>query len=274
MHRAGQQQATLPVLGCPILGFWAWADGHNGKAGETMPETPRFVATVGMHSSASTWVFNVVRELMTAALGAENVVAAFADDVRELLAEQPLQGRHLVLKSHHGGAGWDSLVWLARPAVFVSIRDPRDGAISLAQRFRIPLADAARGIGVDCRRIERCADAGHPMLRYEDRFFEDPAMPGRLAEALGLTVDASVQQAIFERFSTAATRAFAANFSALPAERVMDNGKTVFDRVTQIHRTHIGDGRVGKWRDLLTPPNAAELTRYFAPFLARFGYPQ
>jgi hypothetical protein len=250
------------------------AIGHHGKALTTMPETPRFVATVGLHSSASTWVFNVVRELMTAALGDDKVVALYADDVRELLGEHALLGRHLLIKSHHGGAGWDSLVWLARPAIFLSIRDPRDAAISLAQRFAMPLADAVRGVGNDCRRIESCVEAGHPVLRYEDGFFADPAQPGRMAERLGMTVDADVQQAIFDRYSTAATRAFAANIPNLPAERVFDTGHTLLDRLTQIHRTHIGDGRIGKWQQLLTPADAAELTRYFAPFLTRFGYAQ
>jgi len=236
--------------------------GHNREVVDTMPETPRFVATVGLHGSASTWVFNVVRELMTAALGAEAVVAVYGDDVRGLLADHDLHGRHLVLKSHHGGPGWDSLVWLARPAIFVSIRDPRDAAISLRQRFGTNLTDAARGIAQDCRRVEQCADAGHPVLRYEDRFFEDAALPGRIAEQLGLAVAPDVLQAIFESYSTVAAKALAATIDE----------QTAFDPVTQIHRRHIGDGHVGKWRDLLDADSGMEITRYFSPFLTRFGY--
>jgi hypothetical protein len=235
--------------------------------------TPRLVATVGLHGSASTWVFNVVRELMEAALGAENVVGLYAEDAAGLFADPALAGRHVVLKSHHGGAGWDSLIWLARAPVFLSIRDPRDATLSLAQRFGISVADAARGIAQDCRRFERCADAGHLMLRYEDRFFEDAALPRHLADRLGLTVDPAMRQAIFNRYSTDSTRHFAANLAALPADRVIANDQVTLDRLTQIHRKHIGDGRVGKWRDLLTPQSGAELTRYFSAFLARFGYP-
>jgi hypothetical protein len=237
-----------------------------------MTETPRLVATVGIHGSASTWVFNVVRELMIAALGAEKVLSVYADDVPGLIADHALTGRHVVLKSHYGGTGWDSLIWLSRAPIFLSVRDPRDAAISLAQRFATPLMDAARGIAQDCRRLERCADAGHPVLRYEDRFFDDAGMPGRIAERLGLIVDAGVRQAIFDRYTTAATQAFAANIGDLPPERVLQTPHTTVDQVTQIHRTHIGDGRVGKWQELLDPRNAAEITRYFAPFLERFGY--
>jgi hypothetical protein len=239
-----------------------------------MSEAPRLVVTVGLHGSASTWVFNVVRELMEAALGPEKVVAVFADEATGLLAEHALTGRHLVMKSHRGGAGWDSLVWLAGAPIFVSIRDPRDAAISITQRFGTPLTDAARGIAPDCRLITQCADAGHLVLRYEDRFFEDATLPGRMAEHLGIAVDADVQQAIFARYSTQSTRDFAAAIGSLPAERIVQTDQTTLDRVTQIHRTHIGDGRVGKWRDLLDARSAEEITRYFAPFLARFDYAQ
>jgi hypothetical protein len=68
-------------------------------------------------------------------------------------------------------------------------------------------------------------------------------------------------------------RAFAAAVPTLPPGRLAGDGKTlVFDNVTQIHRTHIGDGRVGKWRDHLTPQQQRALTRHFAPFFERFGY--
>ncbi len=237
-----------------------------------MSEAPRLVVTVGLHGSASTWVFNVVRELMAASLGADKVLGLFADDMTRLFADHAMAGRHVVLKSHFGGAGWDSLVWLARAPIYVSVRDPRDAAISLAQRFQVPLADAVKGLSKDCRCVVRCADAGHPVLRYEDRFFEDAAMPGRIAQRLGLTVGAADQQAIFSRYTTAATREFAANLASLPADRVQQTEQTTVDLVTQIHRTHIGDGRVGKWRRLMDPQSRENITRYFEPFLTRFGY--
>jgi hypothetical protein len=239
----------------------------------TMQRTPRLVATVGLHGSASTWVFNVVRELMVAGLGAENVLAVYGEDVPHLLAEQAPEGRHLVLKSHHGGAGWDALMWLTRAPMFLSIRDPRDAAVSLAQRFGVPLSDAARSLALDCARLARCADAGHPVFRYEDRFFDDAALPGRIAGRLGLAVEAAVQQAIFRRYATAAVQAFAARLGELPGDRVISNAQVTLDRVTQIHRTHIGDARIGKWRDMVSPQDGMQLTRYFAGFLARFDYP-
>jgi len=59
----------------------------------------------------------------------------------------------------------------------------------------------------------------------------------------------------------------------LPAERLKgDPTADLYDEVTQIHRGHIGDGSVGKWRHQLTAEQQEALTAHFAPFLAKFGY--
>src|ERR1700684_1665690 len=108
---------------------------------------PRVVATIGMHGSASTWVFNVVRELMIAAMGDIQVVSLYADQ-REQLPD--VAGRCLVIKSHHGSVGLDSWLAEAGARIFLSVRDPRDACVSMCQRFQSPLAHCAQWIGNDC----------------------------------------------------------------------------------------------------------------------------
>jgi hypothetical protein len=230
---------------------------------------PRLIATIGLHGSASTWVFNVVRELMIAALGDQQVLAVYADKVADV---PDAAGRCLVVKSHHGSAGLDAWLATARARIFLSLRDPRDAAMSMAQRFDAPLNQAVHWIAADCARMMRLAAQGHVLLRYEDRFFADAAAPERLARALGLAPAPAVSAAIFARYRSEAVRAFSAAFADLPPGRVVSAGRIVMDPVTQIHRTHIGDGRSGKWRDLPGPVQA-ELTRFFRPFLDRWGYP-
>jgi hypothetical protein len=200
--------------------------------GEDAPP-PGLIATIGLHGSASTWVFNVVRELMIAALGEQRVVAVYADKVEDV---PDAAGRCLVVKSHHGSAGLDAWLATAWATIFLSLRDARDAAMSMAQRFNAPLNQAVHWIADDCARMMRLAAQGHLLLRYEDRFFEDAA------------------------------------FADLPPGRVVSAGRIVMDPVTQIHRIHIGDGRSGKWRDLPGPVQA-KLTRFFRPFLDRWGYP-
>ena len=61
---------------------------------------PRLVLTLGLHASASTWAYNVARELMTAAFGADSVAACYANRPDELLAEPRAPGRLVVCKTH------------------------------------------------------------------------------------------------------------------------------------------------------------------------------
>jgi len=230
------------------------------------------VVTVGMHGSASTWVFNVVRELMIAKAGEENVYALYAEKPDEWPDEAARGGKRLLVKSHQGSPEMDA--WLATgPAmIFFSVRDPRDASLSMAQRFKARLEHAVHWIAQDCNRLMRLAEPGQAMLRYEDRFFDHPSTIAKLAELLGVEPDEGLIGPIFARYRTESVKLFARQLDNLPAERLITTPASRLDRVTQIHGAHIGDGRSGKWRDLPAPVQA-EMTRVFSPFLARFGYP-
>ena len=230
---------------------------------------PKLVATVGLHGSASTWVFNVARELMIAACGQQQVLAAYTDETGGI---PDADGRSLVVKSHHGSPGLDAWLRQAGALILLSVRDPRDAAISMTQRFSAPLTHTVQWLMADCARMLPLAAAGHPVFRYEDRFFEDEAAALRLAALLGLDLEADVIARIASKFGTEAVRRFTQTLDELPPERVVRSDVTVFDTVTQLHRTHIGDARSGKWR-ALAPAVQVEITRRFEPFLRAFGYP-
>jgi hypothetical protein len=229
------------------------------------------IATVGLHGSASTWVFNIARELVAAAVGEERLVTLYADTVAQLPDEQGRSGKHVVFKSHQGSHELDAWLRDRDAPVILSLRDPRDACLSMAQRFGAPLQHTARWIANDCRRVERLAEQGYPCLRFEDRFFDQRQSVDRLAALLGIAGDAVVMDGIFARYRTEVVRRFGRSLNELPPERLTMVGPFPMDRTTQILAPHIGDTRVGKWRDL---PDAVqlELTRWFRPFLDRFGY--
>ena len=219
----------------------------------------KVVATIGLHGSASTWVFNVVRELMIASFGENRISAVYTEELGELPSLSQA-GQYVLVKSHSGAA---DLAWLqaVESEIVLSVRDPRDAAISMSQRFNAQLERAARWLARDCRRMMELGDR-YPLLRYEDRFFEDRATVAQLAASLGLEISPAVIETIFATYATAAMRS--------RATELADRG-TAFDQVTQIHRGHIGDTRSGKWRDLPEPVRI-KLTQWFDPFLKRFGY--
>lgn len=240
----------------------------------TAPRAPRLVVTAGIHGSASTWVFNVVRELMIAALGEDKVASFFAEKI-DWLDRPEVRGRHVVMKSHAGAdAGWSTLVWLARAPVLVSVRDPRDAALSMRERFGVALPEILPAMMADCRLAMRAAQAGHLVMRYEDGFFDDPAVPPRIARHLGLGLGEDVCRMVFERYRTEAVRQFAASIAELGTDRRVGSPgeRLMLDRVTQIHHVHIGDGAVGKWRTALSAPEKSSLAAAFEPYLRHFGY--
>jgi hypothetical protein len=219
------------------------------------------VATVGLHASASTWVFNVVRELMIAAFGAQEVFSLYAEAPDELPDRLSRTNQRIVLKSHHGGVDLDAWLESVQAVMLLSVRDPRDASISMSLRFNAPLRAAAGWLVNDCRRMVALC-ARHPALRYEERFFEHRATVDRIARALKLDLDSNVIDSIFDRYATGAVRRF--------AQKLADDASEM-DEATQIHRGHIGDTRSGKWRDL--PGDIPrELTRLFAPYLEPLGY--
>lgn len=223
----------------------------------------RLVATVGLHASASTWVFNVVRELMVAAFGTQDVLSLYTEEPGDLPERLSRANQHIVLKSHHGSAGFDAWLESVSAAMFLSVRDPRDASVSMSHRFNAPLETAAGWLVNDCRRMVTLCKR-YPLLKYEERFFEHRATVDQIAKALDLELNSTVTEAIFNRYATGAVRTL--------AQRLSDDASEM-DEVTQIHRGHIGDARSGKWREL--PGDVPrELTRLFAPYLEPLGYSQ
>jgi hypothetical protein len=242
--------------------------GHHHALGQDVPPV---VGTIGLHGSASTWIFNVVRELLVSVVGDDKVLPAYVESVDDIPSADDRDGKCLVFKSHHGSAGLDEWIAATRSLIFLSVRDPRDATISMVQRFNTPLKETAHGMAKDCARLARLADEGYLLLRYEQRFFDRRNAVELIAGRLRIPCPAAVIDDVFANHTTEAVRAFARSVAALPSDRLVVTGSTMVDRVTQIHRTHIGDTQIGKWRQMAAPDQAA-LTQFFQPFLEKFGY--
>jgi hypothetical protein len=230
----------------------------------------RLVVTAGLRGSGSTWVFNIVRELLIAARGEGEVLGVFAEHRGELPDAAMMAGRHVVIKSHSGTMSFDHDLRAAHADYILSIRDPRDAAISVHQRFGYPIESAVILVLNDCRRLSQLVGQGYLTLRYEDRFFDDPSAVQQIAARLGLAVSAPIIADIASRYASGAIKSFADTLENLPHERVQITGDDHYDRVTHIHRGHIGDMRSGKWRDR-PALEQSHLTTLFGPFLEQFA---
>lgn len=236
-----------------------------------MSAPARVICTIGIHGSASTWLFNAAREMLTAALGEDAVLTFFADKLEHMPDQAGFAGRTLLIKSHEGSAEFED--WLdAHSALrLLSVRDPRDATLSLMQRFRMGLQPSANAIARDGNRVVRLAARGIPVWRYEDGFFSRPEALDALSARIGCPLPPPLRARILAQYSTAAVHGFAQALESLPPERLTKVGPFTMDKVTQILGPHIGDGASGKFRRLPAEVQP-QLTAFFAPLLRAFGY--
>jgi len=153
--------------------------------------------------------------------------------------------------------------------VVLTIRDPRDAVVSMMDRFGMAFDPACAAVLSASRAVIESAAKPHLLFRYERRFFDDIASVASVAQFLGLSASPAEQRRIFESYTTERVRAFGQSLGELPPERIGVVGTlTTFDTLTHIHRRHIGDQQVGKWRDRFDGVDLARL----APILRALRY--
>ncbi len=226
----------------------------------------------GQYGSASTWLYNLAHALLATVRDERRIHRQFADSADDLPAAP--DDRALVLKSHAPGAGLRWLLARAGGRAILTLRDPRDAAASLIQRFGFDYGLVARRVTDSAAALPLLREAGVPLLllRYEDRFAERPATVAEVASFLGLAPDAARDAAIFARLTPAAVRAKIARLAAAGAYGPEPTAHS-HDGVTHWHPGHVGDGAVGKFATLLTAGQAGDIIRRTRAYQEAFGYP-
>jgi hypothetical protein len=223
----------------------------------------------GMYASASTWTFNVARAVALA--GGLNPGARFVQHWEEAESLEGDPGEH-VIKSHDVDARARALLDARARCLIVSLRDPRDGLASLMtyqrHNFRQALQRLTPSV-VIC--AELAGDARTLQLRYEDRFYETTETIARIAQHVGVALDAPASAAVFEAHRREAIERQVAERDRAGALSTYAGGGV--DPDTHWHKHHVGrSGEIGRWRRRLNAAEADFATRLYQPFLRRFGY--
>lgn len=218
--------------------------------------------TLGTQSSGSTWLFNVVRALL-----ADAGLAFFGgstDDGMGLLDLAPNIAAAAVIKSHSLDQRFIRLAQLAGARLIVTTRDPRDSVVSQRERFgatvRWTVADLSKSLATLA-----VLPAGLPQLRldYQDRFTERIDTVLEVARFLSLPVTAERATALFEALRPEAVRA------RVGPNPPGDAGGALAcqDPIYMWHPNHVGDGRIGKWRDRLDAAEEATIADALEPLV-------
>ncbi len=264
---------TTPAVG------WEQSDWHNGYvlaviSGNTgaiaIPKhDPNFLVCCGLHGSGSTWLFNVMREI--ARVTGREFTSIYADigaDVSPYLQQSQL----IIAKSHTPAPDFffaDETIAALQKAVVLTVRDPRDAVASLMTRFGYGFDEALAAVSESARALLGAkADAGL-ILRYEDGFIDDRRTIDTIAGLAGVSLTADQRDAILSGLSADSVKA---TIDRLQRDGCLGDPKTTWDDATLWHANHVGDGRIGKFAECLTPAEQALVAERTSEFNDAFGY--
>ena len=222
---------------------------------------------VGMYGSASTWFFNLVRQISSSAQP-KPVQSHFFSGAGSLSALDALDQVHVVKTHEVRDAGTLAGLMLQADKILVTVRDPRDAVASLLtyHHYEFDRALAYVEASLDLC-LEVSADPRADLLAYESAFFDEPATVGRVASHLGLALTPDQTQGIFAASRRAVIEQHIANLPRLPGVLQNKASGDMLDPNTHWHSYHAGrTGEIGRWRQVLTPVQAEAAARRLAAY--------
>jgi hypothetical protein len=227
---------------------------------------------LGMRSSGSTWLFNVVRKIALLMAPDRPVISPYvvnAVDIPDLDDPTAL----IIVKSHQTDDVAAELLRRRSHAIWISIRDPRDCVASLMQYQRVDFEIAFRQIDSDARYCMHFFT--HPracLLRYEAGFIDNPATIQRIAARFGRALSAENRDRIFAETRRPAVEAFIRRIDRLPTA-FHPAPDDLVDLATQWHNHHADrTGETGRWRSVLTRQEAIAIELRLSVWMQSLAY--
>lgn len=232
----------------------------------------RLVVCLGLPRSGSTWTYNVCRRFLALSHSPDELLCQFSDDFVSPFIDLHDNVRACVVKTHNPQLNLRPLLAFTGAPLLISVRDPRDAVVSLMQCFKLPFHEAAGVIALSAQNIiEISARYPHILLKYESGFTENLSDVRRIRTAIGCPANAAQTQTIHRKLCAASVRS---HIAALEQDGVFAAGPamSVWRPDSHWHPGHIVDGRIGKFRELLSQAQIRRLEQHFATYMGRFGY--
>lgn len=205
----------------------------------------------GLPSSASTWAYNVVRSLSVATK--PQTLGVFAQTARDLQQAVPPGTSDLILKAHTLDEPLFRLIEASNMPVIMTWRDPRDAAVSMAERTGIELgqciADIQRSASVLLSLLELNRH-GTVVLEYGQDYMNKLETIHDIARSIGTTAPSALVRQLHETLKTSTLKKSIDTWSKSLGPKATFSSHVDMD--THWHKNHLGDGRSGKWREVAT----------------------
>jgi len=226
----------------------------------------------GMYSSGSTWAYNATRA-GAAACGVK-ADGVYADNYRDLVNRLRRAGPACIVKTHALEPRATEILARRAARIVLTIRDPRDAAVSIMQHMRLGFAQTLNMVEQSAVYAGQfAADPRALLLRYESGFIDAPATFDRLAALFGATLTPAQRAELFRESRRDVIEAKIAHLEDLPTTITDTRSGDVVDTDTQWHRHHANrTGEVGKWRTMLTEEAVVAVEARLGRWMRAFGY--
>ena len=237
---------------------------------EQKSERPRIFACFGQHSSGSTWMFNLVREICRTQ-GVDFL--SLHRDSETNLPWDVLGSKLIVVRSPNPFPSFQAFMANCGEPTVITVREPRDAVVSFMQRFANSLAtnfdEALKAIALSAQCLVSLSRRREiPVFRYEDGFVGNCETFDRIATLLGTSPSDDQRRTILAKLSPESVRKTISELEAAGAIR----GEEVWDKENHWHANHVGDGKIGKFRSLLTKTQQHEIIQRTRGYCDCFGY--
>jgi hypothetical protein len=196
---------------------------------------------IGMQRSASTWSFNVGRELLGELPG--TTYGGFHSDLEDILEDVSLKVQHAVIKSHSTGDMAKQLLIAGKVWAVYTHRDIHDAIASQMQMFNVPFDEALGQIRASLLMIEDLIELPNFLpVEYQDITSQPNLTVRTIAAFLGLDVtDALVGKIVHDNSFEVMKR----TADTLAADNLSSFGTHAYDTKTLLHPAHIRNGGTG-----------------------------
>ena len=217
------------------------------------------VSTLGLYSSGSTWLFNVVRCIC--AKHSDKSFSVYADSGGDVMSCFGDEIEYLVIKSHHLDNDFLKIIRATSAKLIITVREARDGVTSLMNRFGTSESDALSQISLSASAIAVARNMfGHMIFVYEDRFMDNKDTIKKIADYIEVEISDDFASEILAQFDREKVA------SDITAQFEHASADITYDDATHWHVGHIGDGKSSKWSETLSDAAAAAIDEAINPF--------
>jgi hypothetical protein len=236
------------------------------------------VLCTGILRSGSTWSFNVCRLMAKVVAGRERTPMwsgyMLANQTEQFFQTTGHPPGPTIIKTHGLGPIALEKVRTEQAKSVCTYRDPRDCVASLMTFTGQYFEEAVESIRGTMGSLDEYRKAGNThFIRYEQMLDDSLGQVRGIADFLGVTIEEPMLARIDEKSNLESSKKVCEDLRHRPAGEFMRSAEDHrVDPQTWLHHNHIHSGQVGRWREEMSPQQAQELNRVFAPWLERLGY--